>query len=173
MIQGQRVVIRILEEPDLENVRKLRNDPTVNEFLTTNIPINEEAQKQWFRQLSLDGSRAYYVIDDLQKNFVGMVRTDQWDKINRSIRVGIDIVSSQRRKGFASEAYRVFLRYLFESLDMNRVWLEVLDYNSIALHLYQKLGFVKEGIMRQAVFRRGKYNDYVIMSLLKTEYEKK
>lgn len=173
MIKSHRLTIKALKEKHLEDLRNLRNDPETNTYLTTNIPINEISQKEWFKKLCLDGSKMYMAIESPEDNFMGVVRVDEWDKVNRSVRIGIDIHKDFRGKGFATEAYKALFKYFFEDLSINRIWLEVVDYNSIAISLYNKLGFVKEGVMREAVFRNNKFHDYIIMSLLKTEYEKK
>jgi RimJ/RimL family protein N-acetyltransferase len=55
---------------------------------------------------------------------------------------------------------------------MNRLWLLVLENNKVALSLYRKAGFVEEGRQRKAIFRDGRYLDYLMMSILRSEYEK-
>jgi RimJ/RimL family protein N-acetyltransferase len=45
----------------------------------------------------------------------------------------------------------------------------VLSFNDIALDLYMKMGFIEEGVQRQAIYRNGQYIDYIMMSLLKDE----
>jgi diamine N-acetyltransferase len=54
---------------------------------------------------------------------------------------------------------------------MNRLWLLVLENNEPAKNLYKKMGFVNEGVQRQAIFKEGQYHDYIMMSLLRGEYE--
>jgi RimJ/RimL family protein N-acetyltransferase len=55
-------------------------------------------------------------------------------------------------------------------MNLNRLWLLVLESNAHAIRLYQKQGFRLEGRMRQAVFRDGRYVDYLVMSILDGEY---
>ena len=55
---------------------------------------------------------------------------------------------------------------------MHRVWLAVLSTNKIAYNMYQKHGFKEEGVYREAVFRDGKYHDYIIMSVLEEEFRR-
>ena len=54
---------------------------------------------------------------------------------------------------------------------MNRLWLLVLENNEPAKNLYKKMGFVNECVQRQAIFKEGQYHDYIMMSLLRGEYE--
>lgn len=173
MIKGERIILRLLEQKDLEKLRKLRNDPDTNFFLTYVAPISEPLQKIWFEKISTDSTKMYLVITNPKEEFIGIVRCDEWDKINRSIRVGLDISPEFRKQGYATEAYRLLLNYLFFELSINRIWLLVVDFNTVAISLYKKLGFKVEGKQRQAIYRNNKFNDYIMMGILKKEYEKK
>jgi ABC-type cobalamin/Fe3+-siderophores transport system ATPase subunit len=67
-------------------------------------------------------------------------------------------------------ATEMLLSYAFNELALHRVSLEVVSFNQLAISLYQKLGFVKEGILRDSVYSEGKYHDIWVMSLLRHEY---
>ena len=172
-LKSSRLVIKPLEERHLELFRSLRNDPETSYYLTSVVPINPVKQLAWFRGISLDDSRMYFAIESTNHQFLGLVRCDEWDKVNASIRIGIDIVPDQRRKGLATEAYHLILQFLFLQLNIHRVWLLVTSYNKAATPLYQKLGFVTEGKQRDAIFRDNRFHDYIMMSIVKNEYENK
>jgi RimJ/RimL family protein N-acetyltransferase len=55
-------------------------------------------------------------------------------------------------------------------MNMHRVYLQVFDFNSRAIALYEQLGFREEGRFRDAVFREGRYCDVVVMSMLESEF---
>lgn len=171
-LKNEHIHIKPLEERHLEYFRDLRNDPQTSYYLTSVIPINPVKQLQWFKGVSSDDSRMFFSIESNKGEFLGLVRSDEWDKVNRSIRIGIDIVPAQRRKGLATQAYRLILDFLFRQLNIHRVWLLVASYNEAAAALYKKLGFKQEGVQRDAIFRDNKYHDYVMMSILSSEYEK-
>src|SRR3989344_9417791 len=145
MLKGERIIIKPLEKEYLEEVRRLRNHPSVHAFLTTTSLITKKMQEVWFQKLQSDKSKLYFTVHLLDDTFIGIVRSDEWDKINHSIRIGMDIDEKYRGQGYAKEGYRLYLDYLFGDLDIHRIWLEVLDFNSIARSLYNKLGFKKEG----------------------------
>jgi RimJ/RimL family protein N-acetyltransferase len=169
MFRHEDIAFRVSIEKDLEYIRNLRNDPTTWLGLTTPGEITEEEQKEWFKRISLAKDKRYYTIIG-PPGFLGIIRTDEIDRANRSIRIGVDIVPGQREKGYGTKAYEAFLGYCFDYLNMNRVWLCVLDSNFKAKKLYEKIGFQVEGRMRRAVFREGEYRDYIIMSILEDEY---
>jgi len=101
---------------------------------------------------------------------VGLVRMDEMDKMNASIRVGADVAVKLRGLGYGKKIYEAIKRYCFDYLNVHRVWLLVLETNEVALKLYRKQGFKVEGKQRQAIFRDGKYLDYLMMSILEEEY---
>jgi RimJ/RimL family protein N-acetyltransferase len=73
-------------------------------------------------------------------------------------------------KGYGSEATRLVLRYAFETLNLNRVWLHVYEYNERGLRAYEKAGFRREGRLRQEMFRDGRYWDTIVMGILRDEW---
>lgn len=75
-------------------------------------------------------------------------------------------------KGYGTQATQLILKHGFETLDLHRIDLEVYDFNPRAAHVYEKAGFVREGIKRDALLWQGTYQDAIIMSILKPEYEK-
>lgn len=172
MLKNDKIILNPVKKKHLNNLRSLRNSSETNYYLTSIIPVNEYQQEAWFKKISLDETKMCFAIENKNSQFIGFVRGDEWDRVNRSIRIGVDIVPEFRRKGFATNAYKLLLKYLFQDLGINRVWLLVVDYNEVAMSLYKKVGFRIEGKQREAVFRSGKFHTYIMMSILKSEYEK-
>jgi RimJ/RimL family protein N-acetyltransferase len=73
-------------------------------------------------------------------------------------------------KGYGSDGLRLLLNYAFNELNLHRVGLTVLDYNERAIKAYERAGFVREGVKRQAVQREGQRYDLVCYSLLRDEW---
>lgn len=55
---------------------------------------------------------------------------------------------------------------------MDRLFLKVIRKNKTAISLYEKCNFFKEGVLREAIFKNGKFYDEIIMSILKEKFEK-
>ena len=64
----------------------------------------------------------------------------------------------------------LLLRHGFRTLNLNRVYLRVHADNKRAIRTYEKVGFVHEGKLRQAVYKNGKYKDVLLMSVLHDEW---
>jgi RimJ/RimL family protein N-acetyltransferase len=64
---------------------------------------------------------------------------------------------------------RLLVKHGFETLNLNRIYLQVFANNPRAIRAYEKAGFIHEGRKRQAEFRDGQYIDVLLMSILRDE----
>jgi RimJ/RimL family protein N-acetyltransferase len=144
-----------------------RNDFDTWSNLTTPEPITPNKQIEWIKSLEKAPRQFFMLCKGVVK--IGMIRMDELDLMNRSCRVGLDIFKDHRGNKYSYNGWELVLKYCFDELNMHRVWLLVLENNEIAMKVYNTLGFIKEGVMRKAVYRGGKYMDYIMMSLLKGE----
>ena len=170
MFEYAGVCIRPVEESDLEQMVKLRADSLVWTNLGNIEMISLRQQKEWFERMLSNPIARYYILCSEEIDFIGIVRTDEIDYINCSIRVGGDILPEYQGQGYGTRMYILLKKYCFDYLNMNRMWLLVLETNEVAIRLYRKAGFEEEGRQRQAVYRDGRYINYIMMSLLKSEY---
>lgn len=177
MFRHDGVIIRAIEPKDLTFLAECRNDPSTWQYLGTLDFANEAKQFKWWEKSSLDKSKAYFVFSlydhPLMGNYtnIGFVRLDEIDHVNKSVRIGGDIHPKYRGRGFGVQMYNLLFKYCFDELSMNRLWLFVLDFNKPARNLYIKMGMKEEGCQRQAIYRNGKYHDYIMMSLLRSEWK--
>jgi RimJ/RimL family protein N-acetyltransferase len=161
------ITFRNLEFDDLEFLNEVRNSCAAQYLHDSRIFTIEETKK-WFQNMT----NAYYIIEnDNQK--IGYFRTSNYYSYNKNIYIGADLHENYRGKGLGYEAYKMFINFLFESYDLHKISLEVLETNGIAIHLYEKLGFIEEGRKREEVRKGGMYFDSVIMSILKSEWKKR
>ena len=154
-----------IQEYDLQFLNNIRNEYCEN-FLHDSRKFTLKETKDWFYKYNPD----FYIIM-LDNEKIGYFRLSKYSSINKNIYIGADISPEFKGKGFGELSYKKFIPFLFEAYNLNKISLEVLSNNIIALNLYKKLGFVTEGIKRQEVYRNNKWVDSVIMSILKNEYE--
>jgi RimJ/RimL family protein N-acetyltransferase len=172
LFKTDRLEIRLISEKDIEDVRLLHNDFSTLKWLTDTSIVTEAEQIKWFQSLKNNQRHRRYVarkIDD--SKIVGVFRLNDIDFQNKSAQVGLDIEKIFRQKGYATEIYDQMLKYIFNDLGMNRVSLVTLANNIPALALYSKLGFKKEGTLRNAIFRNSKFVDLIQYGLLCEEWE--
>ena len=73
-------------------------------------------------------------------------------------------------RGCGTEATQLLLAWAFEILNLHKVWLGVNAAQANAVRVYEKVGFTREGVLRDEVWRNGRYYDALRMSLLASEY---
>ncbi len=170
--------IKPTELEDVPQIVALRNDPATLPHLHDIQQYNAAQTEHWLRHLPT-ASKRYSVFEWANApntppqigEFIGLVRIDRIDSVNRNCAVGLDLVPHLRGKGLSSKVYAWLLDYLFKQFNMHLVYLEVLESNVRAQKVYERLGFQVEGRLRERVFRNGTYGDSIIMSLLRSEYK--
>lgn len=172
MVKLSDYYLRALEENDLSWLKSLRNDESTWSQLGHFVFLNNEKQKKWFDSLNTR-SDAQYLVFGKGDQALGIVRLTEIDWGNRSICVGGDMIVEHRGQGHARNMYELIFKLCFEVWNMHRVWLLVLKTNEHAYNLYKKMGFKDEGAQREAIFKKGKYIDYLMMSILENEYAEK
>jgi len=71
------------------------------------------------------------------------------------------------------EAVRTLINYGFQQLNLNRIEATTDSENTRSIRLLERLGFLKEGRLRQKYFYKGKHHDELVFSLLKKDWEKR
>jgi RimJ/RimL family protein N-acetyltransferase len=166
------VLLRKLEPEDAPNLYRYRNDPHVTRGLGGfSSGYSLQAIKDWIERRSESSQDLLWAIADQESNIcLGHAGLYHVDHRVRASEFGILIGDSSRwGKGIGREVTSAILTYGFDELNMNRVELSVLQSNAPAIRLYQSLGFVEEGVKRQAQYRAGEYLDVVMMSILRSE----
>ena len=93
------------------------------------------------------------------------------DYRNRKAELYIAIGDREYRgKNLGSKALQIALKYAFEELDLNRIYLFTHKENETAKKFYKKNGFTKEGLLRQHKYHKGELKDYFIYGMLKSEW---
>jgi len=95
-----------------------------------------------------------------------------WNHGSALLRLGIGD-QNDRNKGYGSEALALMLDYVFNELNLFRLSAVIPAYNQVALHLFERAGFVEEARLRQALHRYGRRWDLLHTGILRTEWEER
>jgi len=176
MIYGERVRLRGVEREDIPLFVQWLNDPEVIENLSLYLPISTADETRWFEKLAdrppEEKPLAIEVKTEQGWRLVGNSSFHNIEWPNRAAEIGIFIGDkSLWDQGYGTETVRLLLRHGFETLNLNRIFLRVHEPNTRAARAYEKAGFVREGCMRQAVFKDGRYQDVLLMSVLRSEWD--
>jgi len=101
---------------------------------------------------------------------VGTCGYYDWNKTSHRAEIGYDLEPAQWGKGIMAEALRAVLRYGFEEMGSNRIQAIIDSENVRSIKLVERLGFKREGVLRQNSYFRGRFRDEVCFSLLKEEW---
>lgn len=105
-----------------------------------------------------------------RSDIIGTVGFNNYTAAHRA-NIGYDLQKSYWNKGYITEALQVIMDFGFTSLKVNRIEAEVMQGNISSERVLQKLGFTKEGILRQWMLWNDRYYDMTMYSLLKDEYK--
>ncbi len=169
MLRGERVLLRPLASTDLRRCVKWFSDAQVIYFLGRNSPITLAEEERWFRDYERRTDEQIFAIE-VAGTHVGNLGLHKIDRIHRKADVGIVIGEPTHwSKGYGTEAMRIALRYAFGELGLNKVSLDVLEYNTRAIHTYERLGFRPEGLHREDVYKDGRFVNVLRMGILARE----
>ena len=93
------------------------------------------------------------------------------DRINKSAHCPSMIGDRKYwNKGYGSEARLLLLDFAFSERGFNRIWALILDNNIASRRMCEKCGYKTEGLLRQSIYKNGKFHNQIIMSILQEEF---
>ena len=156
-----------LKKECIEFVRRVRNDPRVNKYLFTDAHISKEEQEKWYREQLRDKKNLVFIA--FADETVGYCQVKNIDYANRTCEVGFCIAPEYQNKGYGTILVKELIKYATEKLNMHRLYLEVFADNEKAIRLYERCGFRNEGILRDKIYKNGRFRDVMGMSYIANE----
>lgn len=173
MLRGERVVLRPVEERDLDALARWRNDPQVIDFLFSPFFVNPGGQEAWHASLLSNPDKVMFMSDDLQGVSIGALRVDRIDWRNQECELRPFFFDPEKPSaGYGKDAVKLLTEYAFEQLNMNRIYGLCFPHNRV-ITLAKSIGFKEEGVLRQAVFSGGRFHDKVVIGLLRDEWRER
>ncbi|SDP27509.1 GNAT family N-acetyltransferase [Halobacillus aidingensis] len=106
-------------------------------------------------------------------NIAGVIDFHEIDEKNRVTSIGYWMGSDYKGKGLLTRSCRVLFDYAFETLGMNRIEIRAASENKKSRGVPERLGFMQEGVIRQAARLYDEYTDHVVYGMLKEDWVKK
>jgi len=174
MITHGTVYLRAAERDDIPRFVSWLNDYETSRTLGLRAPLSVQTEEQWFERMTAgQGTDGYFFVACLAADgrAIGTVSLMELDLVNGNAGLGIAIGTAEDRgKGHGSDILRAVLGFGFDFLRLERIWLDVYQINDGARRVYERVGFVHEGVLRHAAFREGRYLDIDRMSILAAEW---
>lgn len=172
-LKGKNVLLRAIESEDIEFLRKIINDEeTEKNVVGWSFAISKYEQEKWYQSQIQNKNNIRYIIE-VEERPIGLATLTNIDWKNRKACHGIKLFGNDiKGKGYGTDTVKTIMKYAFEELQLNRLYGSILEYNIASKALYEKCGWKVEGIAKKSVFKNNKYNDELLLGILKEDYER-
>ena len=175
-LETERLVLRRMTLDDAEFYLRHFSDPDIVELTAFEGPRDIEAAR---------AELLAYCIENFDRNtgirwgislkpdpaLIGTCGFHQWVKAGGyHARIGYDLAAAHRRKGIMTEALAAMIAYGFSEMRLHRIEALVDPRNVGSVRTLEKLGFRRDGVLREDMFFRGRFVDDAVYSLLEHEW---
>lgn len=174
MLRGELVWLRPSERADFMDDPPSVNDPEIAHMMGLKVPVGIDGAAEFAQMvLSQHGKSLWsFAVCPLgESRAVGNVSLRNIDRENGSAEMAV--VMTDRAyigRGFGTDAVNCIVDFGFGELRLERIYLQVFDYNPRAKRSYEKSGFRTDATLRRARFHRGQHHDVDVMSILREEW---
>ena len=175
-IETERLVLRKLKKSDLNDYVEWRANPEYHKFLSSrakkNIEEYQDVIESAVESYSDPNTLPYWAVELKNiKKMIGFVSVEECLKKHKSITMGWGLNLDFQGYGYAYEAVRAVINYLFNEYDIHRIEVSIWEGNERSRKLAEKLGFIYEGMGREARLKEGRFINNWRFSLLKPEWK--
>jgi len=171
-LETERLLLRNISQEDADFVFKEYSNPLVCEYQVEHEPFQsiDEAKKWigWYYNGIADHHR-WVIINKETGRRMGTIGFHAWDKKNNRVEIGCELLPENWGKGYILEATQRAVDFAFHEMNVHRVVAHVHTENLRSARLLEKLGFEREGLIRDEFYFRGKYYDHYLYSLINSE----
>lgn len=163
MIESKRLKIIPAEKEDIETIIAIENHPDNRDF------IWQGTYEDHLKEILDPDHLLLKFVEMTGENIIGyaLIHLNLSSNIFELRRIAI----TEKGQGYGREAMEAIISYAFDKTRTNRLWLDVYPDNTVGIKLYESLGFVREGVLRQNYKSARGYLDQIIYSILREEYE--
>ncbi|MFE4537102.1 GNAT family N-acetyltransferase [Streptomyces scopuliridis] len=172
MVLGDLVKLRAMDPSDADALWRWNHDPEVMRWMNDDYAQPLGRVRRWLEERPRNAyGEVLLGIEALaDKQLIGLVQLRETDPETGGAK--LDIYLGEKEywgRGYATDAMRTVCRYGFEKMRLHKISLTVVTENHAAHRVYQKVGFVDEGRLRQTFRRDGQWYDMFTMGLLEGE----
>lgn len=173
-IKGKQVILRAIEESDLEVLHRWANDPETQDIIGhVHFPSSMDFHKQWVQNLKNEPLNQRLGIEVPEIGMIGISTIINIDWRNRHAWHGVMLGDTNvRGKGYGLDAVMATMRYAFDELSLERLDGAIIEYNKKSYSFYcgDHLGWKEEGRRRNWYYRKGRYWDQIVVGITRQDY---
>ena len=168
-----RVYLRAFEPDDYKISIEWRRDPQIWSMLGgTRYYVSSAYEKKWIEDTITQTKDIKHAICLIENDlYIGNVYITDINYINRTCRSHVLIGNKDYwGNGYAGEALRQLLEFVFKERGMNRVEALVLEDNIQSIKMLKRIGYRQDGILRQSVYKNGGFKNQIVLSILASDF---
>jgi RimJ/RimL family protein N-acetyltransferase len=175
LLRGELTDLRAVERSDAGALHRWFNDPDLMHFwgvpaATVSITEVQRRIEEWLDDERVLHRPSALIIEGLNGGELGLVLLGRFDPLCRSSEVSLLIGErAEWGRGVGTDALTTVVDACFEQWGLHRLWLRVEAFNERAIRLYERCGFQREAVLRDASFHDGEFHDLYQFSLLATD----
>ncbi len=173
-LKTERFSLRKAEENDRYAILELYSQEAVVKYMPfTPFTSVEDAidEMKWYHKIYKEQSGLRWMIEDSEsQKVIGTCGFLNYEKEHHRVEIGYDLTPEFWGMGIMTEVVSCIMGFGFSTMNLNKIEAKVEPANEASIRLMHKLGFYKEGVLRQHEFEKGKYVDLAIFSKLKSEF---
>ena len=174
-METERLILRALRMEDADFALKEWGDPVVTYYMRDEEPLKTLAEAEaMLRPLQnpaeMPNFKWWGIELKSEGRLIGTCGYWRWDNKHHHAEIGYDLWPDYWGQGLMPEALRALIRYGFEMMALNRIEATTHTENRRSQRVLAKLGFQREGLLREYYYREGAYNDQILFSLLRSEW---
>jgi RimJ/RimL family protein N-acetyltransferase len=171
LLEGKSVNLRVMEKDDLPLFLEWVNKP---EVLGEYNPLVQMSRTDAEKELDNPSDSKTFIIEKKDGSKIGFIvhfHVLHLGTGTKQLEIGYSLVPSERGKGYCSEAVKIMVDYLFLSKEAMRIQAQTDQRNSASQKVLEKVGFKKEGTLRNNFFIRGEWTNDYIYSIIRDEWK--
>lgn len=168
MITGEKTILKGLTKDSASLIYEWVNREELRNLTGTLYPISEYEHEDWVRKMATSNDTKLFLICDKESNLpIGTIGLKNFNYTVRKADLFISIGDSNYLSGgYGTDAVKSLARFSFDHLNLHKIAVRVFESNARAIKCYEKVGFLKEGVLKDEHFSKGKYEDVVVMGLI-------
>lgn len=174
-LETQRLILRRITMRDAQDIFAYSRDSDVARHVLWSAQKDISEAKDYCRFMAKryrnDEPSSWGIIDKKTDKLVGTIGYMDYSEDNGSVEVGYSLAKWMWNGGYMTEALRRVIAYTFESMDINRIEAQHELDNASSGRVMEKCGMVKEGVLRQRLYNKGRYVDVALYAILREDYE--